>query len=93
VVYQVVKECFETYQQDVVKRMNEDIAARKTELSDLIKQKEAREIDRDAETQRLNQLDDQVLAQSHQVEDAYDNVGHSSARGGNYDGRSVQPPS
>ena len=37
VVYQVVKECFETYQQDVVKRMNEDIAARKTELSDLIK--------------------------------------------------------
>jgi predicted alpha/beta-fold hydrolase len=72
VVYQVVKECFETYQQDVVKRMNEDIAARKTELSDLIKQKEAREIDRDAEIQRLNQLDDLLLAQSHQVEDAYD---------------------
>jgi GTPase SAR1 family protein len=74
VVYQVVKECFETYQQDVVKRMNEDIAARKTELSDLIKQKEACEIDRDAETQRLNQLDDKVLAQSHQVEDAYDQL-------------------
>jgi predicted alpha/beta-fold hydrolase len=74
VVYQVVKECFETYQQDVVKRMNEDIAARKTELSDLIKQKEAREIDRDAEIQRLNQLDDLLLAQSHQVEDAYDKV-------------------
>lgn len=74
VVYQVVKECFETYQQDVVKRMNEDIAARKTELSDLIKQKESREIDRDGEIQRLNQLDDQVLAQSHQVEDAYDQV-------------------
>jgi GTPase SAR1 family protein len=72
VVYQVVKECFETYQQDVVKRMNEDIAARKTELSDLIKQKEACEIDRDAEIQRLNQLDDLLLAQSHQVEDAYD---------------------
>ena len=74
VVYQVVKECFETYQQDVVKRMNEDIAARKTELSDLIKQKESREIDRDGEIQRLNHLDDQVLAQSHQVEDAYDQV-------------------
>jgi GTPase SAR1 family protein len=74
VVYQVVKECFETYQQDVVKRMNEDIAARKTELSDLIKQKESREIDREGEIQRLNQLDDQVLAQSHQVEDAYDQV-------------------
>ena len=26
------------------------------------------------EIQRLNQLDDQVLAQSHQVEDAYDQV-------------------
>ncbi|MBE9141124.1 dynamin family protein [Nodosilinea sp. LEGE 07088] len=74
VVYQVVKECFETYQQDVVKRMNEDITARKTELSELIKQKESREIDREAETQRLNQLDDLVLAQSHQVEDAYDQV-------------------
>lgn len=74
VVYQVVKECFETYQQEVVKRMNEDIAARKTELSELIKQKESREIDREAETQRLNQLDDDVLAQSHQVEDAYDQV-------------------
>ena len=74
VVYQVVKECFETYQQEVVKRMNEDIAARKTELSELVKQKESREIDRQAESQRLNQLDDQVLAQSHQVEDAYDQV-------------------
>jgi GTPase SAR1 family protein len=74
VVYQAVKECFETYQQEVVKRMNEDIAARKTELSDLIKQKESREIDREAESQRLNQLDDQVLAQSHQVADAYDQV-------------------
>jgi GTPase SAR1 family protein len=74
VVYQVVKECFETYQQDVVKRMNEDIAARKTELSELIKQKESREIDRDGEVNRLNQLDNQVLGQSHQVEDAYDQV-------------------
>jgi hypothetical protein len=74
VVYQVVKECFETYQQDVVKRMNEDIAARKTELNELIKQKEAREIDREGEIQRLNQLDDEVLAQSHQVADAYDQV-------------------
>jgi GTPase SAR1 family protein len=74
VVYQVVKECFETYQQEVVKRMNEDIAARKTELSELIKQKESREIDREAESQRLNQLDDQVLAQSHQVADAYDQL-------------------
>lgn len=74
VVYQVVKECFETYQQEVVKRMNENIAARKTELSELVKQKESREIDRQAESQRLNQLDDQVLAQSHQVEDASDQV-------------------
>ncbi|MEM6715418.1 MAG: TonB-dependent receptor [Cyanobacteria bacterium P01_C01_bin.147] len=69
-----VKSCFETYQQDVVKRMNEDIAARKTELNDLIKQKESHEIDREGEIQRLNQLDDEVLAQSHQVADAYDQV-------------------
>ncbi len=74
VVYQVVKECFETYQQDVVKRMNEDIAARKMELSELVKQKESCEIDRDTEVQRLNGLDDVVLNQAHQVSDAYDQL-------------------
>lgn len=74
VVYQVVKECFEAYQQDVVKRMNEDIAARKTELSELVKQKESREIDRDAEIQRLNHVNDAILTQSQQVADAYDQL-------------------
>lgn len=54
--------------------MNEDIAARKTELNDLIKQKESCEMDREGEIQRLNQLDDEVLAQAHQVADAYDQV-------------------
>jgi GTPase SAR1 family protein len=74
VVYQAVKECFETYQQEVVRRMNDDITARRTELNELVKQKETREVDRETEIQRLNLLDDTVLHQSHQVEDAYDQL-------------------
>lgn len=74
VVYQAVKECFETYQQEVVRRMNDDITARRTELNELVKQKETREVDRETEIQRLNALDDGVLKQSHQVEDAYDHL-------------------
>jgi hypothetical protein len=70
----VIKECFETYQQDVVKRMTDDISARKTELHELTKQKESHEIDRDAEVERLNDLDDTVLNQSHRVADAYNQL-------------------
>ncbi|MGB3494505.1 MAG: dynamin family protein [Elainellaceae cyanobacterium] len=74
VVYQAVKECFETYQQEVVHRMNADIAARRAELGELVRQKETCEIDREAEIERLHQLDAELLRQSHQVEDAYDDV-------------------
>ncbi|MCU0527299.1 MAG: dynamin family protein [Elainella sp. Prado103] len=71
-VYQAVKECFDSYQQEVVKRMNEDIQSRKTELDELIHQKEDHEINQQSEERRLNLLDNDVLTQLHQVEDAYD---------------------
>lgn len=73
-VYQAVKECFDTYQQEVVKRMNEDIHSRKAELDELLRQKEDYEINQQAEERRLNLLDNDVLTQLHQVEDAYDQL-------------------
>jgi GTPase SAR1 family protein len=73
-VYQAVKECFDTYQQEVVKRMNEDIQSRKAELDELVRQKEDHEINQQAEERRLNLLDNEVLTQLHDVEDAYDQL-------------------
>jgi len=73
-VYQAVKECFDTYQQEVVKRMNDDIQSRKAELDELLRQKEDYEINQQAEERRLNLLDNDVLTQLHDVEDAYDQL-------------------
>lgn len=78
-VYQAVKECFDSYQQEVVKRMNDDIQSRKAELDELVRQKEDREINQQAEERRLNLLDNDVLTKLHDVEDAYDQlIGQSS---------------
>ena len=73
-VYQAVKECFDTYQQEVVKRMNDDIQSRKAELDELVRQKEDHEINQQAEERRLNLLDNHILTQLHEVEDAYDQL-------------------
>jgi hypothetical protein len=73
-VYQAVKECFDTYQQEVVKRMNDDIHSRKLELDELVRQKEDHEINQQAEERRLGLLDNKLLSQLHEVEDAYDQL-------------------
>jgi replication fork clamp-binding protein CrfC len=73
-IYQIVKECFETYQQEVVRRINDDIQSQKTEIDELIKQKESHEINRDEEIKRLRLLDEDVLRQMHSLEDAYDKL-------------------
>lgn len=73
-MYQAVKECFDTYQQEVVKRMNDDIQARKAELDELLRQKEDYEINQKAAFFRLNLLDNEMLTQLHDVEDAYDQL-------------------
>ncbi len=73
-VYQTVKECFDTYQTEVVKRMNDDIQSQKTEIDELLEQKESREINRDEEVKRLKLLDNDVLRQMHSLEDAYDKL-------------------
>ena len=73
-IYQIVKECFETYQQEVVRRINDDIQSQKTEIDELIKQKESHEINRDEEIKRLRLLDNDVLQQKDNLEDAYDKL-------------------
>lgn len=56
-IYQAVKKCFSVYESQVHDRIQADIAARRLELENLLNQKRSQEIDRDAERQRLQQLE------------------------------------
>ena len=73
-VYHAVKECFDAYEQEVSSRIQDDIAARKSELDNLLKQKESREINRDEELKRFEVLEKDIFAQLHNVESAYSNL-------------------
>ncbi|QLE57006.1 dynamin family protein [Nostoc sp. TCL26-01] len=70
-VYDAVKECFDAYEREVSKRINDDITARKSELDNLLKQKETREINREGELNRLKNLQEDVIAQLQKIEAAY----------------------
>ncbi len=73
-VYNAVKECFEAYEKEVSTRIQDDIAARKSELDNLLKQKESREINRDEELKRFEALEKDIFAQLQNVESAYSNL-------------------
>ena len=73
-VYNAVKECFDAYEQEVSKRIQDDIAARKSELDNLLKQKESREINRDEELKRFKALESDIFVQLQNVESAYSNL-------------------
>ncbi len=70
-VYDAVKECFDSYEREVNKRINDDIVSRKSELDNLVKQKETREINREHEFKRLKNLQEDVIAQLQKIEAAY----------------------
>ena len=70
-IYQSVWECFEKYETEVMRRINDDIGARQTELNTLLKQKESLEIDRDAELARLKEAEQQVSTVKNHIEQAY----------------------
>ncbi len=70
-IYSAAQECFDTYEQEVIKRINDDIATRKGELQNLVKQKESQEIDRVAEVNRLQQFEADVLKESDSIEAFY----------------------
>ncbi len=74
VVYNAVKECFDSYEREVSKRINDDIVSRKSELDNLVKQKQTREINREGEFKRLKNLQEDVIAQLQKIEAAYSNL-------------------
>jgi replication fork clamp-binding protein CrfC len=74
IVYDAVKECFDVYEREVSKRINDDITARKSELDNLLKQKETREINRENELERLKNLQTDVIEQLQKIEAAYSNL-------------------
>ncbi|BAY36565.1 hypothetical protein NIES2111_08920 [Nostoc sp. NIES-2111] len=73
-VYDAVKECFDAYEREVSKRINDDITARKSELDNLLKQKETREINREGELRRFKSLQEDVIAQLQKIEGAYSSL-------------------
>ncbi len=73
-VYDAVKECFDAYEREVSKRINEDILSRKSELDNLLKQKETCEINNEAELKRLNKLTEDVFTQLNNIESAFSNL-------------------
>ncbi|MFQ4140602.1 dynamin family protein [Chlorogloeopsis sp. ULAP02] len=73
-VYNAVKECFDSYEREVSRRIHEDINTRKSELNNLLQQKETREINRDTELKRLEILEEDVVTKLQKVESAYSNL-------------------
>ncbi|RCJ40155.1 dynamin [Nostoc minutum NIES-26] len=73
-VYDAVKECFDTYEREVNKRISDDILARKSELDNLLQQKQTRDINRDRELNRLKNLQENVIAEVQKIEAAYSNL-------------------
>ncbi|NHC37977.1 dynamin family protein [Scytonema millei] len=78
-VYNGVKEYFDAYAREVTKRIEDDIRSRKSELDNLVKQKETFEINRDAEVQRLQKLDGEVAVKSQQIERIFQKLSIASA--------------
>jgi GTPase SAR1 family protein len=73
-IHQAVKDCFNTYNQEVNKRINEDIKSRQAELDNLLKQKESQEINYHAESNRLRSLDTEILSEYHNLESVYEGL-------------------
>ncbi|AFZ17232.1 dynamin family protein [Allocoleopsis franciscana] len=72
-VHDAVKECFDAYEREVTKRIDDDIQARKAELDNLLKQKESYEINQEAELDRLNKLETDVSSELQNIETLYQN--------------------
>lgn len=70
-INQAIKACFDAYEREVTKRINDDITSRKAELDNLLKQKEACEINLDIELRRLKNLEANVLTECQSVDSAY----------------------
>jgi len=72
-IHDAIKECFDVYDREVRDRMNDDINSRKAELDNLLAQKESRQINYQAELERLKKLDTDIATQSQSIESVYQN--------------------
>lgn len=70
-IHDAIKECFDSYEQEVTERINDDIDSRKAELGNLLAQKEEREINRDAELERLQKLESNISEATEAIETVY----------------------
>lgn len=70
-IYNAIKECFDSYDREVMERVNDDIQSRKAELDNLLKQKEEYEINRETELDRLKTLESDVASESQDIETVY----------------------
>lgn len=73
-IYNVVEQCFDEYESEVMKRVNNDIKSRKAELDNLVVQKKSQEIDHAEELSRLKNLDAEVRSQLKTIEAAYQDL-------------------
>lgn len=70
-IYHSVQECFEAYEDGIIQRIDDDIQSRKSELDNLVRQKESRQIDRDVEVDRLMKVRSQIDQHCDRVESIY----------------------
>jgi GTPase SAR1 family protein len=73
-VCDAVKNCFNVYEKEITERVRDDIYAQKTELQNLLKQKQTYKIDREKETERLRAIDANILTSLRQVEATYNKL-------------------
>ncbi len=66
-VYDAVESCFNTYETEIIQRLNDDILARQAELTYLVMQKETQDIQLEQETERLHSLDQGIAEQVNQL--------------------------
>ncbi|NEO93314.1 MAG: dynamin [Moorea sp. SIO3G5] len=70
-IHDAVNECFDDYERQVIKRLNDDIKSRKDELDNLVEQKESNQVNRETELKRLRSLDADVLYKVNGIESVY----------------------
>ncbi|MDY7012023.1 MAG: dynamin family protein [Cyanobacteriota bacterium] len=63
-----IADCFDRYEREVMRRINEDIKSRKAELDNLVRQKESGEINREAEVERLKALESELVATKNKID-------------------------
>ena len=70
-VYEGVQAGFDKYEEEVMGRLERDICDRIAELDNLVSHKDSREIDRDAEVDRLKEAEASIRAASSRIDAAY----------------------